>query len=789
MSINTIFPDEFQRDVSKLVTASSALKLELFRGVVNHKDLDIEVGKKYLNTINLLAIKYDDVLKNISKAMRSYKSPKGDIYAIPYDRVRGYINRSYDYASCLKFTEELYDKISSGNIKSDKDVKDKFEDFAEDAFPGMEEDIASVMGDVDEIIGSKRSVSGNDLKIVESIIWEDVYHNSHVKELTKSLTNNVNYLYNEIPKETFEFGDDVTAPIIFVTNCVEYMTYSALVFIARSYIIGFFAREYYESGVNVPVPAYTESVDFGKMKIDVMNSADEMDYRIPNSSNKYKDLVCEFLGAIGTSINDECDGCKPNIRNSKIYNELIGNKLIQYIFSDALAYNNGTKFADVAATLYQLTNATDGKSYITNSKQEIFTYIRDLNIDNTKDAAEDIAKFSIAFLERISTILMHKSDDFMLDFDAAKGSTPEAHGYNQFKQVLSQLYSESVHVFITKFKDIEARVNIGKMDDVDKMMLDVSIKTPDMKNDNSSKDNMMTAVPDVLPVPISAMESYDKLRMYSEYAKTVLENDNYYSEAVDFSKLVDAFQAIITSFFRQVSKFFTNKSLVAAAKWVEQNKMTLTNAEYEGPMEVLPYLQDITYPSSDTFIEKMAAFSESNIVDDASLDKFIDTLYSGINPELVKIMKSDDKNKKANIQNFVLFGVRPGATVQTKTLNTSAEIKKEMLNWISNVTGCVAVGIAYANSERKANDGLKTLKSKVAAMSNSASDEHSAPTIDEGNETKPATPVNDGTRIQTAVSRVQEAYSSIIIPGYDIFHKIIMDEYGYIKNAYSKIKK
>ena len=796
MDYDMIYKNTLNADVVKLVQTSSKLKLGLFRALIDHKEADTDQVKKYLNVTNEMIARYDESLAKLVKDMDDYKYQNGvTSRGITYKKAKPYLLAKNDYASMLKFADALFTDISKGTVKTTKDADDMFEEYAEKYFDGMGDTTADALGEVGELYDAIGKLDESECKHAQSVDWPAIYRKSDRNELNKAMTKLMDWLIDGMNSGEIKFdSDDVTCPILFMTNVIEYTTFSVTVFMCRVAAIYTYAYQLLNNG-NCAV-ACEAANSISSYKINVMNAADEMSYREPKDFPGFVSLVMEFCGAMHTSI----PGCDNNqdrwwmnipMENNKIKNELIGNRLVT-MMSDVWA---ATRFPDLKAyqefakQMNRLINDTNGLGQ-PNDMQVMFTTIRDANSDDKKDLVANICAFAIWELHKISALLEQITSAYRESFYQTQGNTPFKHYYEQLQKVLRQLYSDSVHTFISKLKDIELDENKNRSEEVNAAFVSMSIDVPGLTNDNSSVHNMMTAVPDVLPVALEAMPVYESLRMYSEYAKTILGDDAYYSEAVDFSKIIDAFQAAITAFFNKVKRFFGNKSVAAATKWVTDNKATLNGAEYEGQMEVLPYLSDINCPSIDAVTDKLNAFTLDNVKDDEALNKFIDSMYVGINPELVKIMKSNDKNKTASIQNFIMFGVRPGVTVATKTLNTSDEIKQEMANWISNVTGCAAIAIAYANSEKKANEAMRSLKSKVASASNQMSDEHVAPTIDEGS-AQPSQPAAkaDSTALQNAISKIQIAYSTITFASYDIFHKVIMDEYNYIKTAYSMIKK
>ena len=796
MDYDIITRNSLNADVVKLVQTSSKLKLGLFRSLMDHKDVDTDNVKKYLNVANEIIARYDETLSKLTKEMDDYKYQSGvTSRGITYKKAKPYILAHNDYASMLKFADSLFTDISKGSVESTKDADDMFEDYAEKYFDGMGDTTAEALGEVIELFDDRQKLDESECKHAQSIDWPSVYRKSDRNELNKSMTKLMDWLIDGMKEGTIKFdNDDVTCPILFMTNVIEYMTYSVTAFICRVAGVFIYAGQIKDDGNCV---ACESASNIGASRINVMNAADEMSYRDPKDFNEFVSLAMEFCGAMRTSIpgsDNEKDRWWMEIpmENNKIKNALVGNRIVS-LMSDVWAsteFRDGLKdYKEFAQQLNRLVNEVNPLGQ-TNAMQEMFIAVRDANGDDKKALVADICAFAIWELNKITKVMDHITGTYRADLYDTKANSPMKHYYEQIQKVLRQLYAESVHTFICKLKDIELNENKDREEELNSTFVSMSIKVPGMKDDNSSVHNMMTAVPDVLPVALEAMPVYESLRMYSEYAKTVLGDDAYYSEAVDFSKLIDAFQAAITAFFNKVKKFFGNKSVAAAAKWVEDNKASLTGAEYEGQMEVLPYLADINCPSIDVVTDKLNAFTVDSVKDDESLNKFIDSMYAGISPELVKIMKSDDKNKTAAIQNFIMFGINPGTNPATKTLSSSAEIKKEMINWISNVMGCAAIAIAYTNSEKKANEAMRSLKSKVASASNQMSDEHVAPTIDDGT-TQPtqAEQKADSTNLQNAISKIQIAYSTITFASYDIFHKVVMDEYNYIKTAYSMIKK
>ena len=831
MKVVRISPNSFSNDVNSLAAAASQLKMELFRSTNQVRKVDSAKVQKFLGVVNGVLARYFSIFETLVDEMHD-ASPAEGAYSVPYGEVKPYLYPNFDYASILNYTDGLYRGVSDGDIKSALDMDEFFTHTTKMAFKDIPGTTPELLDELVALDRSKRAASAAEAAQFKGVKAQKIFDKNDRTELYKAIEKTVDYLCNEINEDgKIDLAtDDITLRIAFIVSVLDYAVYSATVYIGRVYAINMYSYGFMQgSNPNEPT-AVTEAVETKEKISDeaykVMIPADDANYRDPKNFVALIKLLQEFASVMGTSI---CDGYKKlNLDDNwfiyKIAEEgdtnnifkdaLLGNPLYEFIINRMDHWrweDNWKQRQDFSDEFYgYIHNGQQGLSTSLTAKQEMLPVIRDTWADKTskEDYQTIVGNLGEWALEVLSIVRRYFNDG--INWRSNEANNPEKNNsvLNSTAEIIKackDFYNDIVEVVLSRLRDIELMVNKDKEDELNKIFADVSVNVPGgEKDDVSHKHDMMDASPDTsrLPVDLYALPTYESLRMYSEYVSSLpnMDGDGYYSEAVDFSKIMDTIQSLVAGFFKKAVQFFDNPALKQAADWVSKNSEKLNTITYNGPMEVQPYKANISYPSIENFTNWIQTeFSEKVVSSDAELKNFLFKLYSTNDQTLRKIWESGDKNTEEQVQNYVLFGVQPNGTVNTKTLNSDAEIKAEMKNWISTVTAAPVLRTTIMNNEQKASAAMKSVKSKLVALkqnkpaqqqnTSGAPDLNGQQTTQTNTQTQNTETGTNDHRIQEALNGIQTAFQKVVFPTYMIFRRAITDQYNYIKNAYSNANK
>ena len=834
MNLTRIRANQFFNDVNGLAAEASQLKMELFRSINHARRVDSTKVHKYLGFVNGVLSRYSGIFEDTVDGMKNATPEEGND-TVPYADVKPYLYSNFDYASILKYTDGLYKGLDDGKIKTAYDMDEFFIHTTRLAFKDIPDITPDLLDELVEMDHTKKASSTDTAKF-KAVKEQRIFNKSDRTELYKAIEKTIDFLCNEInSKGSIDIAtDDITLKIAFIVSVLDYATYSVAAYIGRVYAINMYAYGFIKNEDNVNPVAVTEAAEV-KDKVSqeaykVMIPADDANYRDPKNFVSLIKLLQEFASVLGRSIVD--DTKKLNLDDnwfqykideqsdvSNIFKDaLIGNPLYEFI-TNRMSYwrwdDSWKQRQDFADELYSyIYNGHQGLSTSLTAKQEMLPILRDTWADKTQieDYGTIAANLGEWALEVLSILRRYFNDGIQWRSNEANNPEKNNSVLNSSAEIIKatkDLYNDIVEVVLSRLRDIELKINKDKEDEIQKVFTDVSINVPGgLKSDISTKNDMMDSSPDTsrLPVDLYALPTYESLRMYSEYVETQLGADGYYSEAVDFSKVMDTLQAFVAGLFKKAIQFFDNPKLKAAADWVSKNSEKLYNVTYNGPMEVQPYKADIKYPSIENFANWIQSeFSEKVVSSDDELKNFLFKLYSTNDQTLRKIWQSGDKNTETQVENYILFGVQPNGSVNTKTLNNDAEIKAEMKNWISTVTAAPVLRSTIINDEQKATAAMKTVKSKLISLkqgtpaTNQPQSKEGAPEINstDTNQTTAQQNAQQNTnqngnndhRIQEALNGIQTAFQKVVFPAYMIFRRAITDQYNYIKNAYSNSNK
>lgn len=832
MNIYFIDSYQFSEDVNKLANSTSEMKMELFRASNQLKRIDSTKVHKYLGTINGVLSEYSTKFENLEDAMSDATGQEG-VTTVSYDEIKPYLYANFDYASIISYTDGLYKGIADGKFKDGEDIQDFYDHTVSIAFKDIPTSTPAILDDI-------KSLKWHDASTAEAakfnaVKLQHIFNSRDRQELYKAIESVLNFLCAEIDTDgkINIATDDITLRISFIVSVLDYALYSITAYMGRVIALYAYAYRFISDGKVIPTH---ESVEVKEKITDeaykVIIPADDMACRDPKNFVSLINMMNEFATVIGAQplsseelnfldtisysyrIRHEEENNDDNI----FVNALIGNPLYEFItqrmlhFEWELSWKQRQDFVDELHSYVY--NGQQGLSSSLSAKQQMIPIIRDTlsdknNIEDYRKIVSDLNRFSLEIFSILRRYFMdairYRSDES----NEPRYTNSMLNSTAELVKCIKELYNDLVEVVLSRLRDIELRINKNKEDELNKIFTNVSIDVPgELKSDVSHTHDMMNASPDTsrLPVDLYSLPTYESLRMYSEYVASLpgMEGNGYYSEAVDFSKIVDTLQALFQGLVKKFIQFLDNPKFKNAVNWVSKNESTLNNLTYNGSMEVLPYIEDIKLVDFDAFVNKLKAFNNTTIESDENLKKYLDSLYDLGDQTLTKIWNSNDKNMNDQMSNYILFGAQPGTVVKSKTLTGDASIKADLKIWIGTVKSSTFLKGTITNIEQAANGTIKGIKSQIVNMKKAPSTQtttqqsntQEAPELNNdkatnSNQTQQqvASTNNNDQRIQNALSGIQTAFQKVIAPDYMIMHRAIIDQYNYIKTAYNMANK
>lgn len=355
---------------------------------------------------------------------------------------------------------------------------------------------------------------------------------------------------------------------------------------------------------------------------------------------------------------------------------------------------------------------------------------------------------------------------------------------------LHAVYKEIAIAALFKFRDIEMKINDFNDNESDHIKDTLAIKVPGMeKNDYSSNNNTMAAVPDTTRVPVELMNlyaqpSFEYYQMYDEYASSLLPDDMYYTEAaVWINKIKSWLQAILAAIKRR----WNDVKFQNAVKWVQNHKNDLQSMNYTGTMEVLPYgALKIDY--IDEVIKKLDSINGDLLKDKTQFEEFIKSLY--ITPELQYIFLDDSVDAKLKLgkyQNYILFGMDPKSNNEVKGKKlTDSQIKDEMMKvWIPTVSASTNTSKELVQTSEEINKKIDNFN-RAAAQNTSSSNSDIPPTMsDETTSNNQQKEEDKSVSAEEAVTKLQGVFTNLWQNLEPTVYKAVNDQYKYIQQAHS----
>jgi hypothetical protein len=752
---------------------------------------DLDFVDDYLNFVNGFTRKWEGYAKEAYEALIDADIER-DFYAPKYVKVKKYIYADYDYASILQFTDGVIRGISEEKFKTNEDIVEFMNHTTSKAFKGLGPTTADILTDISEAL----SVTEADKDNIKSIKRYDFVDRDDRAEIYKSIEKVLKYLINDI-ENSFSDGNNMfnykMLSIAMINAVIEYATYTLIAYAGRIYVYREFVSPYVDGSarptdVAVSESANTESI--GRRPLTLMKDANDLSFRDPLNAAKTINILKEFISTIGYAESPE--------PKNDILTEVVGNKLFKLLsvspFDDGV-YSDYVPTDDKPTNIIEynyllsqyIQNPTQSIDSFSSPKNELIDFIK--NIKPTSETVEGYVsiagKLATAFFEKfrhMNIFIRNKTAQNADEDYKANLSPAEAKALANAVTLTTQIYEEIADALLFKMRDIEMKINILKGIQNENIFNDLSISVPGTKNDYSHDDNMRMIVPisgsDSIQLEYAELPAFEFYEMYDEYARNLpgMKDCLYYSEAFDFSRLINAIVSALDNIIGSLTKLLANNSVKNAAEYVSRNQAKLKSMPINGKMEnIVPFKKDISLQFISTYINNINTFNADALTTDEDINKYFAGIFG--DDKITTIFDETKVNKNNTFKvfcNYVACGVDPNGNatgqINYKTLDGDAQIKREMDIWIDNVITYRDGLDAVSNKMKELKNAINGLKVKISSAGNQNAAQNNAttgaPQMDIGNDeaagAQPAPQENNQAeqaqkeaKLQSAVVRLQ----------------------------------
>lgn len=836
---------EISNSVKELVSAGSVFKGKLFRCMLNASDVGSSVFKDYLSTVRNMIKEYAEYAEAISEAAKAVSDSDDVVITTQYDDIKDLLYTDYDYASMLLFADGVIKGIDDKKFEDEDDIEDFFEHTTEKAFKDRADSTAGLLDDVSDIVhtGSRDKAEAS---LFKSVKRQRLFDKSDSKELYRSADKVCNFLAQYLTENKKALQLNAKLIIAMINYIVEYMSYSVVAYATRVYAIGAYVYQFTVPSRENPI---TEDVNTPEEDTSMREAMDAMVKDIKRAKET-ENFMCKWLSALGVedAIEKNKEGhdsyeVKRSLTQSwnsadqnknAFFQKTIANPLREYLMSSVgfspYLYDEPIKLRDDLNNL--LHNEKQSITSTSSPKQDLLAAIRTTVPENKTEAgykqlASDLVLYTMNMLLRISKAYQSTSAWISDWSDSAKFKNDSLLACNEASKMLEDLYSELANAMLMKARDIELCINDINNAAVNKKISDLSIKVPgSKKSDNSSNDNIMMGVPDTTRASVDlgmyALPKMESLEMYDEYLQTAMGFDgDPYFEAFDSSTIFNAIQALLAAIKKKASQFFDGQKFKVAVNWCNQHQAELTNASYQGQMDVLPYKDNLNLSIVDAMIGALNKVRPENLKTDADVDKFI-LDFSGYNVGFANIFiaqnvakqnqgvtpnqqntKQAEQTRNNQAMNFILFGTEKDQ--QPVTIKNDG-IKQNMSVWLDNVGHSQDTYRELNQKLTQMDNELKSLKQRIVSAQNTnntsntntsgnpagntnANNNQSGANANQGqnqnNNNQQQNQNNDAdARTRNLLVNIQRVETMAWNCVYNAITKCIKDQYSYIQQAY-----
>ena len=825
--------EDFKNDVSGILKYIGKLKFGYNRKFVmvgtnfvdNFSDDFIRFLNEYLRRIEQDANNAKNVLQS-TNCVRSSEN------VFEHNFINDVVYGNYDYASVLQFVDGVEDGLESCRFSTTKDIESFSQHTIDMAFNHMGTSIGALVDQItspqsDALMTTCEEIDVNTMNSLKTST--KLFQAKDRIETYNSISAVIRYLNKE--NNLFE-NYEVPMKISAINAICDYIGYTIVMYLSRYYIIqkqiGFFIEEK-EDVVNESTVISPIDEPVGTSLCPSMWNAQSME-EIVIKDYKKLDLVIDHLKTFAEKHHIAIDILtkeKENIENRiqsddnyknkkylemKFYKELadtvIGDLLLTkyspWICDGSIEYNMSDKY------YHRLKDA------LYRNPQNQFESSRDifLSIIKAKDSSSvsnsDFIDTMIVTLRFISYKINNFLDDASIGEQSkwrTNGRAMVDKGIRNRQAVMAAwietFYEEVAFAFLQNLqvREVELLAKDQKTQrELDQMF---NLDVPDMKCDWNKTQQQMLSVPSIedpyyhkTNLDFFGQPLHEAYMMYNEYVASLpqFENDLYFKEVdentpqdkepvVDqaVNKVTDSVSTIITklksiiqALWNRVQSFLAGKSFQMASKWVTDNEQNLMALRFDeqAKMEILPYKDNITLPAGfQNAIHNISRFSKNNVSSDDALQQYLKTIYP--TPEIANWF-ANDKNAEQRYLNLILFDNGSEGEKVKVTIGVDG-IRKNMAHWITTVKNSATMQNDFKKIHDDVTNAVNTLNSTLVSITrnqktSSQNDQMS------GGDSEMLTKAS--TKITNAITRIWSPVTPAII-------QAIMDQYNYIKTAYS----
>lgn len=717
--VRRVYQYEMTRKIAEVSSHGSSLKQEIFKSAIMGKDIDKTKVRSFLTFTNDFLKFWEDYGNHLSELMMKSHGKEG-VRTWAYQNIKDFIYEKYDFASVIKFMNSIHGLVGEGNNNvSVEDVSDMYRDTITTAFDDMPDTVAGLLdtflNDTNELYVVRADKT--EAKMYDTVkSYRKTFDSTSRSVLYRSITKAVELLCD--PKSvSYIKSDNMKIFVSIINNIVEYMVYSISFYAIRIYLIGAYAYPYIESNRSEAISESVEehkdlpvanSMDFSSMTIDIMKNSDELKCRDYKYIKVNIDTFNAFVEAIGafTLLNGEkleygrwislSEVNEKNMFGSKLIHNPLYMAIVDKLVSD-VDFNRKSLEETNQILRSSIINNQHGLEGATTDKHEILHVINGVGdistVKGCQSTAADLTKFNFIILSNIE-----KAIKFMQSMETKEGYNNIIFGISDKKiakecaKMLEDLYKDISIATLQRARAIEMRYNSlvsDKSKDVTKLFsLDIRPKTTS------------DAIPDTTRMPYDLMDLYtlpafESMEMYDEYLRSLpmFESDMYFSEAFNFSSIINAVKSAMAAMWKRLMTFVNNQRVKAAVKWVTDNETKLRSMDIEGSlkMKVHPY-PETRNDKNGIDIMKGIKNLRDNIStinpEDQNLkvDEFITSLYPS--PAVQKWWDDDPKKGNQMYHNYIVFGIAENQVkpdIMQEVEITTNNIKDIVLGFIESV--------------------------------------------------------------------------------------------------------
>lgn len=623
--------------------------------------------------------------------------------------------------------------------------------------------------------------------------------------------------------------------------------YAARIFIISKYAEPFIDCKHVEDevvteSVDPKIPLMNVSEDPNGSASSIFHNTDELIIKDPKKFTELAARFDEFLKLTGAgSVFKDSDVSRCNFhmdekikKGNKLIDQLKNNVLYDFFTNNSWLQFNRDREINITEIKQRLSsmmyNNLNGIMGTNSPKAEFILIVQKAEYGKTlKDyqtLARDLTVVTVDLAYRISTVM---NDNLWQLEDEMQGNYLKLGARKMVAETirfLLEVYEEIVFVLVQKAAYIERKINELKADDMKKTISITTLNIPGMKSDIDMDNSMMLSAPDTTRIALSesvdlyAMPIFEASEMYDEYLRTRPDftNDWYLKEIADdqasqgtsmkdkfvdnagsvISTIINKLRAIVKALWDRLQSFYNSQSFSMAKKWILDNEETLKGLQFpaDAKIEILPYKDDITLPKGFSNLQKnLINFDEKTVASPDALQKYLRTLYP--NDQVAQWFASDTDGKVAaqKYMNLILFD-EGSDQPKTPIVITGADIQKKMILWINTIKESDATRDGFKKINDDINNGIGAINSKIVNINNqnkasqqtpdaASTDASQAGNMDDPNKPQVAPEQNTAALVADASNRITAAISRLWSPLAPMIIRAMMNQYGYIKTAYS----